>query len=151
MKRIAQLQNLSKEHHLSLTLAQKVIKISEAQNTEAIAGLCQEIVHDYPTTWKVHFKIEEDSIFQTFLEAEPELKHSSEIRKLCLQLVQEHQTMNDFYEQMKQGDYSCLGQFGVLLKKHTRTEERELFPLLEESLSTEALNHIFEVSQDYRK
>ena len=155
MKRIKQLQNLSKEHHQSLTLAQKAIKTSDTQNPEAIAELCKEIVNDYPTTWKIHFQIEEDSIFQFFpdsaLENRNKEKEYSQINHLCHLLAQEHQAMNDYYEQMKVGDYSILGEFGALLKKHTRTEERELFPLLEKNMSSEMLNKVLKVSLDYRK
>ena len=154
MKRIVQLQNLSKEHHQSLTLAQKAIKIADAQNPEAISELCKEIVNDYPAIWKIHFKIEEDSIFQLFPESGAEKvseKPYSEISNLCRLLKEEHQTMNGYYEQMKAGDYSVLGKFGTLLKKHTRTEERELFPRLEQNMSLELLNKVLKMSQDYRK
>ncbi|MCU7799260.1 MAG: hypothetical protein KZQ70_03725 [gamma proteobacterium symbiont of Lucinoma myriamae] len=64
MKRIEQLQPLSKEHHLSLVLAQKAIKVSAGGKEDAIARLCQEIVNEYPDVWQVHFQIEEESIFQ---------------------------------------------------------------------------------------
>ena len=62
MKRIEQLQPLSKEHHLSLVLAQKAIKVSRAGNKNEISQLCQQIVDEFPSVWKVHFKIEEESI-----------------------------------------------------------------------------------------
>ena len=155
MKRIEQLQNLSREHHQSLILAQKAIKTAETKNPEAISELCKEIVDDYPAVWKIHFKIEEESIFQLFTDSKKrntgEVKQYAEISSLCHLLEQEHQTMNGHYEQMKEGDYSLLGEFGALLKKHTRTEERELFPLLEEAMTSEELNRVLQVSQDYRK
>ncbi len=155
MKRIEQLQNLSREHHQSLTLAQKAIKASETKNVEAISQLCKEIVDDYPDVWKTHFKIEEDSIFQLFISSEgtklSEIKAYAEVSRLCRLLTQEHRTMDHYYEQMKKGDYEILGEFGALLKKHTRMEERELFPLLEDVMSTEELNAVLKVSQDYRQ
>ena len=154
MKRIEQLQNLSREHHQSLILSQKMLKISQANDAEAIAELCKEIIHDYPEVWKIHFKIEEDSIFQIFFDQErtdlSEAKQYTKILNLCHILKQEHQTMNGYYERMKKGDYSILGEFGSLLKEHTRTEERQLFPLLEDVLDSEELNNIYQVSQDYR-
>lgn len=154
MKRTEQLQDLSREHHQSLTLSQKAIKISESDNSEAISELCKKIVNDYPDVWKIHFKIEEDSIFQLFTHSEKnennETKKHAEIVNLCQVLIKEHQTMNDYYEQMKEGDYSILGDFGTLLKAHTRKEERELFPLIEEVMTIEALDHIAQVSRKYR-
>jgi len=149
MKRIEQLQNLSREHHQSLTLAQKAIKTSESHNDVIISELCKEIVADYPDVWKIHFSIEEDSIFQLFSNSSSE-RHS-EIANLCHSLIQEHQTMNGYYEQMKRGNFSVLGEFGSLLKTHTRKEERQLFPLLEEVMTPEELNRVLQVSQEYRK
>jgi len=154
MKRIEQLQNLSREHHQSLTLAQKAIKTSESHNDVIISELCKEIVADYPDVWKIHFSIEEDSIFQLFTHSEKNknnetIKHA-EIDNLCQVLIKEHQTMNSYYEQMKEGDYSILGDFGTLLKAHTRKEERELFPLLEEVMTTEVLDQVALVSRKYR-
>ncbi len=144
MKRIEQLQELSREHHHSLTLAQKAIKTSETQDLEAVTLLCEEIVHDYPLVWKVHFKIEEDSIFKHYIEG------TDELASLCQSLQQEHRKMDEYYEQMKEGNYRVLKEFGLLLKKHTRTEERELFPLLEEVMSQDELNKVLQISQDYR-
>ncbi|MCK5667031.1 MAG: hypothetical protein KAI17_26270, partial [Thiotrichaceae bacterium] len=140
----------SKEHHQSLILAQKAIKISEDHNVEAITELCKAIVHDYPDEWMVHFKIEEDSIFQLFSESN-KTEQTTEVANLCHILKQEHLAMNRYYEQMKDEDYSILGDFGRLLKKHTRTEERQLFPLLEKIMSKEELNRVYQLSQDYRK
>ncbi len=80
--------------------------------------------------------------------------HNSEQKKilsLCDQLEKEHRQMDADYEQMKSGNYSVLGEFGALLKQHTCTEERELFPLLEEYLDTATLEKIYQTSVDYRK
>ncbi len=63
MKRITQLQPLSKEHHQSLVLSQKAINTAQQGDEKQIAEFCQQIVQSYPGDWKIHFKIEEDSIF----------------------------------------------------------------------------------------
>ncbi len=141
MKRIEQLQNLSREHHQSLTLAQQAVKTSDSGNETAIAALCRSIVEDYPQVWMAHFKVEEDTIFSLFPGED-----DSEISRLCVLLQQEHRQMDGYYEQMKQGDYTVLGDFGVLLKKHTRMEERQLFPLLEKAMTAEQLEQVRQVS-----
>jgi len=156
MKRIEPLQPLSKEHHLSLVLAQKAIKVSDSNDQDAIAGMCRDIVAEYPDSWRVHFQIEEDSIFWLFTDsfdgdANISRQHWQEAAQLCQQLQQEHERMNAYYEQMKAGDYSVLNDFGALLKQHTRTEERELFPLLEELLTEDELNTIQRTSINYRQ
>ncbi len=156
MKRIEPLQPLSKEHHLSLVLAQKAIKVSNSNDKEAIAEMCRSIVEEYPHSWQIHFQIEEDSIFWIFTDpvnsdANISQQHWQKAAQLCKQLQQEHERMNTYYEQMKAGDYTILNDFGVLLKQHTRTEERELFPLLEELLTTVELNTIQKTSINYRQ
>ncbi len=160
MKRIAALQPLSREHHQSLLLAQKAIKTAASNDSQAIAQLCQAIVHDYEDTWQVHFKIEEDSIFTLIAQKQLGDNASQEdnerlmmCKNLCEQLQQEHAKMNAYYQQMKTGDKSIgviLAAFGHLLKQHTRTEERQLFVLLDEVLSTEELDMVLQISIDYR-
>ncbi len=156
MKRIEQLQPLSKEHHQSLLLAQKAIQVSKTGNTDLISELCQKIVNEYPDVWMVHFQIEEDSIFQLFDVHSNDTgnklrQNEEEVANLCEQLKQEHLTMNAYYEQMKAGDYTVLEQFGELLKLHTRTEERQLFPLLDELLTAEELDEVYQTSMKYRQ
>ncbi len=152
MKRITQLPPLSKEHHQSLVLSQKAINTAQQGDEKQIAEFCQQIVQSYPGDWKIHFKIEEDSIFHVIQHLSAD--HNSEQKKilsLCDQLEKEHRQMDAYYEQMKSGNYSVLGEFGALLKQHSCTEERELFPLLEEYLDTATLEKIYQTSVDYRK
>jgi len=47
---------------------------------------------------------------------------------------------------MQRGEYSNLGKFGIILKTHTRTEERELFPQVERFFSQDDLNEVFRSS-----
>ena len=156
MKRVKQLQPLSKEHHQSLVLAQQAIKISKGHNSESIISLCQKIVDEYPDVWMVHFQIEEESIFQVIEERSKGVntdnqQNEREVKQLCKKLRQEHLTMNHYYEQIKSGNYSLLEDFGQLLKQHTRTEERQLFPLLDKFLNQEELDKIYQTSLAYRQ
>jgi len=142
MKRVEQLQPLSRDHHQSLLLAQQALKISSADNAQDIAHLCQQIVVDYPHTWKIHFAIEEQSIFAVLINQTVHF----EAAQLCRQLEKEHRLMDAYCEQMKAGDYSCLHDFGHLLKQHTRMEERQLFPILETIFNTHELDSIYKLS-----
>ena len=138
MKRIKQLQPLSMEHHLSLSLAAKSIKTANAGDQTAIKQLCEDIIDDYPKLWRKHFDKEEQYIFT------PYFQRSDTINDLCGQLTREHKQFDQYIEQMKTGDYSILLEFGTLLKTHTRLEERELFPEISELLSKQELNEIYE-------
>ncbi|MBT3722860.1 MAG: hemerythrin domain-containing protein [Gammaproteobacteria bacterium] len=137
MLRIKQLQPLSMEHHLSLSLAARAIKTANTGEQNEIKLLCEKIINDYTVVWRKHFDNEEQTIFI------PYSNRSPEIDQLCKQLTQEHQQFDTFIEQMKSGNTDVLLEFGTLLKTHTRLEERELFPKISEVLSTKELDEIY--------
>jgi len=137
MKRIKQLQPLSMEHHLSLSLAARAIKTASTGDPAAIQTLCENIIEDYGKIWSKHFDNEEQFIFI------PYAQRSAEIQRLCQQLTQEHRRFDDYIEKMQSGNYHVLLEFGELLKSHTRLEERELFPLITEVLAQQELDEIY--------
>jgi len=56
-----------------------------------------------------------------------------------------------FHRYSKSGNYIILKEFGELLKQHPRTEERLLFPMLDDILNSEELDSVFQanLSTDY--
>jgi len=129
MKRIPALQPLSMEHHLSLSLAVKAMRVARGDDEAGKQALCERIVGEYADLWRPHFDAEERCLFEPFRGL------STEIDRLCAQLTEEHRQFDTWVEQMKQGDCSMLEAFGELLQSHTRLEERCLFGLLEECLT----------------
>lgn len=138
MERIEQLLPLSMEHHLSLSLAIKAIRIAEKGDAQEIKTLCEHIIEEYPQLWRKHFDKEERYIFTPYAD------RSESINQLCKQLILEHNQFNQYIEQMKNGNFSILSDFGKQLKAHTRMEERELFPLISEKLSQHELDMIYQ-------
>jgi len=136
MKRIKQLQPLSMEHHLSLSLAARAIKTANSGDQAEIRILCEKIIQDYPKQWRRHFDNEENAIFI------PYAQRSQAIKNLCEQLTREHQQFDLYIQQMEAGNYAVLKEFGALLKSHTRLEERELFPKISGLLSAPELDKI---------
>jgi len=141
MKRIEQLQALSKEHHLSLQLAKKCKDIKIKNDYKALSEFSLQLSKDFNTLWKQHFHIEEQSIFNVAK------NKTDEINRLCQQLKLEHSTMRDMVSKIAAGEYSLLHDFGKLLHDHTRLEERQLFPLVEKHFNTAELNNILTQSQ----
>ena len=138
MKRSKQLHPLSMEHHLSLSLANKAIKTARSGDSEAIAELSQEIAADFPKRWNPHFSNEEATVF-TFLE-----KYEEAPRELIRQLQTQHDEMREMAIELSKGNTSLLEDFGVLLRDHTRLEERELFPAAETLLTDDELDAVLE-------
>ena len=140
MKRISQLQPLSKEHHQSLRLAKKCKDIAATATDELIKTFSLQLKDDFDTQWDKHFRAEEKTIFNV-----AETKNT-EISELCQQLRKEHQTMEELVENIAAGDYQLLHEFGQLLHDHTRLEENRLFPMVEDQFTEEELDNILKHS-----
>ncbi len=128
MKRHPALVELSREHHQSLRLARDCLRTAQAGDPEACRRLAHSVAADYPDTWAVHFATEEQTIFP--------LAHrlDAETQALVEQLIAEHRRMDHLAERLaEEGGCQTLSEFGALLRDHTRTEERLLFPRLQES------------------
>ncbi len=137
MKRIEQLQLLSKEHHQSLVLAKKCKDIlKEESAVDEVKAFCFQLKAAFETQWIRHFKIEENTIFNV---AE---KKSEEISKICQQLKKEHKILESMVVNIAKGNYQLLNEFGQLLYDHTRLEERQLFPLVEQLFTQDELDNI---------
>ena len=140
MKRITQLQPLSNEHHQSLRLAKKCKDIIAKETNEVIKSFSLQLKDEFDAQWSNHFRTEEETIFCV---AEDKGKEISEI---CQQLKKEHQILGNMVESIAAGDYQLLHEFGQLLHDHTRLEERQLFPMVEDMFTQEELDNILKHS-----
>ena len=141
MNRIEQLKPLSREHHLSLVLANKAIKTAKNEDVVAIEQLCQQIAEDFEDRWEAHFAKEEQTLFTPF---ENNYQHDlkAEEAGLSLTLREQHDRMRAMAGDMQTGRVDELAEFGQLLKEHTRLEERLFFPLVSELFTEAELNFI---------
>jgi hemerythrin-like domain-containing protein len=144
MKRIEQLRPLSMEHHLSLVLANKAIKTAKHGDITEIKMLCQQIAEAFDTRWETHFIKEEHSIFSLFNAKYRSqlLSDAPEDAELVNQLISQHNQMRLMSTNMLNGHTEQLEAFGIMLRDHTRLEERRLFPLISDIFSIEELDTI---------
>lgn len=136
MKRHPALVSLSREHHQSLRLAKQCLDTAEQGDEKQCQALCKHIVSIFDAEWDRHFRNEEKTIFDITATLQ------GKIHELGTQLVAEHEQMRLMANRMQQGDCRQLAAFGELLKNHTRTEERELFPLVETAFDDDQLDKI---------
>ena len=138
MKRHQELINLSREHHQSLRLAKKCMDIATAGKAENCQAQCEEIVSIFDQEWDRHFRNEETTIFSITAGM------AGSIHELGEQLAIQHDRMREMARLMGKGKTDCglLEDFGVLLRDHTRLEEREFFPLVEQQFSAEQMKQI---------
>jgi hemerythrin-like domain-containing protein len=140
MKRITQLQPLSNEHHQSLRLAKKCKDIIAKETDEVIKSFSLQLKDEFDAQWDNHFRTEEKTIFSVAKDK------GKEISEICQQLKKEHQILENMVESISAGDYQLLHEFGQLLHDHTRLEERQLFPMVEDMFTQEELDNILKHS-----
>jgi len=143
MKIIEALKPLVREHHYSLVVAHRAVHTAKSGVKEDIAVLCEDIQASFWQTMAAHFKTEEETVFA------PLMLHSSAVRALCLQLTKQHQQLKKLSETLQENPEKLM-EFGLLLKTHTRLEDRELFPYVE-TLDTFQKQAILESSERHSK
>ncbi len=115
---------LTKEHHVSLSLANKCVNTAKSNNASNIKDLCLQISKTFKSTFSEHFETEELTIFMP-------LKHKLDsLLKLCNQLIDEYQQLYQLAQDLPNHPEYLL-TFGRLLKSHSRLEDRQLFPKID--------------------
>lgn len=137
MKRAEQLQKLSREHHGSLVMAKNISGVAQNGNEVALLNAIETVKNYYDDELEVHFQHEERTIFSLIF------KDYKEHIGLAMPLLKEHGYIRQLIPSMTiETAKQDLAEFGLILKNHTRTEERELFPLIEEIFTKEQLDAV---------
>ncbi len=132
IKRSEQLAPLSREHHDGLLFAWK---IKQGLENKTSLELLRKFTMWY---WKSHIKP------HFFQEERILLPYMPEGNDLAIQLKEEHDHIRELILEIDdQPDPHSLKILCDLLNKHIRFEERELFKYLEELLSKEQLDIVF--------
>lgn len=142
MKRHKSLLPLSHDHQHGLALALK-LKYPKRQlsssNKEEISSLKSELADKYENILRKHFRKEEQYLVPGFEE-----------NKLMKQMLEEHKKLEGLYNKIvnntegwtPERQRDKLNLFGELLDLHIRFEERELFSMIENTLSEEQLEEL---------
>ena len=131
MKRHVALQPLSRDHHHALHVAQRLRRASEH---DALAAR-----EDFLAFWheqgRLHFRVEEEVLLPAFA-----AYGDPGDQRVVLMLI-DHVRIRLQAQRLEQDPdppVSDLHVLGAALDAHVRLEEREVFPLIEETLSPEA-------------
>lgn len=128
MKRHEALVKLSRDHHFGLLTSWKIKQgIAKEAAPERIS---QYVLSFYNTQLEEHFAEEERWVFPLLGDDD-----------LVKQAITEH---NEMKQMVSAGfdAYPQLSDFGTLLEKHIRMEERELFPKIQEAATDEQLEDL---------
>ena len=137
MKRAEQLQDLSREHHQSLVMAKRLSEVVENGSDEDLLEAIEKVKDYYESELEIHFQHEERTVFA------PIYKEYKEHVMLATTLLKEHGKMRLLIPRLTlENARELLADFSETLKSHTRVEERELFPVIEELFSDEQLEAV---------
>ncbi len=137
MKRAEQLQKLSREHHGSLVMAKNIALIAEEGSEQDLLDAIKTVQDYYDAELEEHFQHEERTIFG------PIFRHYPELKEMATVLLKEHGFIRLLIPKMTvETAKKDLEDFALVLKNHTRMEERELFPIIETSFSDEQMDAV---------
>jgi hemerythrin-like domain-containing protein len=125
MWRDPNLHPLSHQHQHGLALS---VIIERGLKADPSIEKAQDLAHKVATTWAVelqgHFRVEEEVLFPA---VKPVLASGAIIEELIEQHRQMEALIRKIGEAAGPGRISLLTEFGQLLSKHIRIEERQLF------------------------
>ncbi|RYF89922.1 MAG: hemerythrin domain-containing protein [Chitinophagaceae bacterium] len=128
MKRHTSLAPLSRQHHHALLLAQllKTAAPDYKGMPNTPAGKAAYAVEFYKSDLLPHFAAEE-AVFEKIMHLD------NGLQVMLKEIVAEHAILRHLFEGMVANarDVAYQNEVGMLLEKHIRREERELFPLIE--------------------
>ncbi len=149
MKRHPSLYTLSHDHHQGLILAHQLKK--GAPQYKGMPSTLEDkkdyTILFYKTELVKHFQDEEEILF-------PAVKNkNNELDIKISEIISEHRKMDSIVKGLEKTQMleNVLDEFGQLLEKHIRKEERELFVEIEKVLSEEELQVISEEISQSRK
>lgn len=132
MKRAPALQPLSRDHHQALFVAQK-LRRATAGTAAAAQDAFLEFWHSHGQD---HFRSEEEILLPAYA------AHGDARHPLVVDVLVEHVVIRERARGLERGTSApaeALHELGAVLEAHVRVEERQLFPLIEQTLPPEAL------------
>jgi hemerythrin-like domain-containing protein len=131
MKRLAEFQPLSMQHHQGLVFARKVKKAAASGDANSVRNMWIQVGRLFETELEPHFRIE-DIYIAPILE-----KHGE--TALMQRFKQEHRAIRRIFMPESGRTSADLNHFGELLERHIRFEEREFFETAQRLMSDDEL------------
>ena len=150
MKRVHQLQPLSRQHHLGLHIGRHAKECTD--NPQEITAHWQAL-SSYIVDMHAHFSIEDNLITNALL---PYRTTQPEVAFVLDTMREQHKSLNNMKAEIQAAQAYAnnivtvrqVKQLGNLLYDHIRFEERELFPIVEKYLTQHELDAIYVASPD---
>lgn len=142
MKRAAELKGLSDDHHHGLVQARRLRRAASGE-TDDPAEAARTFLGFWRKETSAHFRKEEEVLLPVLAQ------HGVDpVREPLLEMLAQHARIRGLVMQLSDevtdGDArpETLRSIGERLEAHIRLEEREVFPMIEETLADEALKEV---------
>ncbi len=143
MKRIAELQSLSRDHHHGLVLARRARRVAAGKLGFSVSGAWSEVERRFRQDLEPHFTIEEKYLVPLLLGAGQ--------TEMVKRLEEEHARLRGLVGDSVGPELARLAEFGRLLEEHIRFEERELFEFVQKHLPPSSLKGLEEACRGRNK
>jgi len=140
VKRIAELQSLSRDHHRGLVLARRARQVAAGKPGSSPSRAWSEVEQKFHQDLEPHFRIEEEHLVP--------LLHGAGQTEMVKRLEEEHARLRGLVGDLGGATLARLAEFGRLLEEHIRFEERELFEFVQEHLPSSLLKRLAEACRD---
>jgi iron-sulfur cluster repair protein YtfE (RIC family) len=142
MKRAAELRELSDDHHHGLVQARRLRRVASGE-TDDPAEAAKAFLEFWRKETSTHFRKEEEVLLPVLS------RHGGDpARGPLVEMLAQHARIRGLVMQLSDevtdGDArpETLRSIGELLEAHIRLEERQAFPMIEETLTDDALREV---------
>jgi hemerythrin-like domain-containing protein len=144
MKRAAELRDLSDHHHQGLVQARRLRMAATGEEANPLAESAEAFLKFWQEGTAAHFREEEEVLLPVVA------RHGGDLlgREPMVEMLVQHACIRglvmELSDEVRDGAVrpETLRSIGDLLESHIRLEEREVFPMVEETLSEEALKEV---------
>jgi hemerythrin-like domain-containing protein len=144
MKRAAELRDLSDHHHHGLIQARRLRRAATGEEANPL----QESAETFLTFWQegtaAHFREEEEVLLPVVARYGSDLLSREPVVEMLIQHARIRSLVMELSDEVRDDTVSpeTLRSIGNLLEAHIRLEEREVFPMVEETLPEKALKEV---------
>ena len=143
VKRTPELRTLSEDHHHGLVYARRLRRAAEGDETNSAETVAKGFLDFWQKETAIHFRKEEEVLFPVLARYGEDL-----CRQPLVEMLEEHARIRGLImrlsDEVMGGNVrsETLHEIAEQLEMHIRLEEREVFPLVEGSLSEAALTEL---------
>lgn len=143
MKRAAELRDLSEDHHHGLVHAQRLKRAAASGGARPGEEIVRAFLDFWQASTSVHFRKEEEVLLPVLARYGQDVSREPVVEMLA-QHAQIRGLVMELSDEAKDGNVplETLRSIGELLEDHIRLEERQVFPMIEETLPEEALKEV---------